>query len=180
MVFYYPIPAGATVICKYCGARLREHLDDDSGWRGCLPGEGNKEGDMEMEATAHPVWLVSAERRTGVDRRGGGGEALHNGNGHQERRWTPPMVPRLSLAPIAAGPRAAVYMVTPGARLSGQTGQAARVFQLIAGQPEAGKTAAELRKELKLKAKSLESVLYRLKLAGLIRAYNLSDVRQGV
>jgi hypothetical protein len=143
---------------------------------------------------AHPVFLVSTNRRQG-DRRGAGQRMIetpvfdlplasqldHTGgseNGDQggvglmER----PQV-RSQPATLAAGPRAATYVAVPGARLGGQTGQAAKVFGLIATAGQSGRTSAELRKDLKLKAKSLESVLYRLRLAGLIKAYDAREVR---
>lgn len=78
---------------------------------------------------------------------------------------------------LVAGPRAGVYLVTPGARMDGQTGQAAKVFDAIRAAGANGKTSGELREELQLKPKSLESVLYRLRLAGLIRAYDIRDIR---
>jgi hypothetical protein len=88
--------------------------------------------------------------------------------------------PRFALPghrPLVAGPRAAVYLVVPGAQLNGQTGQAALVFATIERAGSHGKTKQELREELELKDKSVESVLYRLRLQGAIQAFNAIDVR---
>lgn len=170
MGFYYPIPAGALVTCMGCDALLIGHFDERGGWRGCPTGE-------HEEIAGHSVFLVSTnrrtgERRSGADRRGNVAEVAAS-----TVRMTVPSVPVRSqlptFAPLAAGPRGAVYMAAPGASLRGQAGQMVKVFNCIAESAQ-GKTMAELKKELRLKQKSLESVLYRLKLQGLIQAYPMS------
>lgn len=187
MTYYYPIPAGATVTCKFCQARISDHLNEMGDWKGC-PDVGG--GEAEPVPVGYPIWIVTVERRSGERRSGrdrrNGMEALvegTDGEGVASVMAVPPVFPRPHPAapvPLVAGPRQAVYVAAPGARIAGNSkGQPAAVFQAIAKAGTAGKTGAELRKELKLKAKSLESVLYRLKLTGAIRAFNLADVRQG-
>jgi hypothetical protein len=168
MTFYYPIPAGAAVTCMHCGGLLSQHLDERGGWRGCVIGSEAVEGGV-------PVFLVTDRRRGGEDRRSVLAEFAGGGNGHgevvvtQARQSSPPI--------LVAGPRAAVYVAAPGTRVIGQTGLTAKVLEAIVRAGAAGKSGAELRKELKIKPKSLESILYRLRLARTIRSHNAVDVR---
>lgn len=170
MGFYYPIPAGATVTCMHCGGLLGKHLDERGGWRGCVVQEEVVEG-------AFPVFLVTDRRRM-EDRRSVAAEYARgsagsvDGNGHGELRAVSMMAPTM-----VAGPRAAVYVAVPGTRLSGQTGLTAKVLEAIIKAGGTGKSGAELRKELRIKPKSLESILYRLRLAKTIRSHNAMDVR---
>ena len=168
MPFYYPIPAGAAVTCMHCGGLLIRHLDEHGGWRGCVIGGEEQEG-------AVPVFSVT-NRRKREDRRevvpeyagmvdGGGVQAVQ----HAGAGTMPP--------PLVAGPRAAVYVAMPGVRVIGQSGLTAKVLDAIIKAGASGKSGAELRKELKIKPKSLESILYRLRLAHRIRSANAADVR---
>jgi hypothetical protein len=84
----------------------------------------------------------------------------------------------VAMAPrtLVAGPRRAVYLAAEGARVVGTT-QVAKVFHAIEQAGPLGKTSDELRQQLDLKPKSLESVLYRLRLAECIRSYDAGDIR---
>lgn len=181
--FYYPIPAGAAVVCKNCGVLLKNHLDERGGWRGC-PVDNAKEFSFE-DASAHPVWLVSTGRRRGVDHRLVPDRRM-NGNGMGTdasevlvlEAVTQPL-PQAQTEPAAyvAGPRAAVYLAKPNTKVTGLGGQALHVMEALQKAGAAGRTAKELRDSLKITPKSLESVLYRLRLRNLIQAVRAEDAR---
>ena len=170
--FYYPIPAGAAVACMHCGGLLSQHLDGQGGWRGCVLDS------KEVVDGAVAVFLVT-DRRKMEDRRTVVPEFVGEVDGNGHAQVAAPSAPRPHPPTMVAGPRAAAYVAAPGARVVGQTGLTAKVLDAIIRAGAVGKTGAELRKELKIKPKSLESILYRLRLAKTIRSHNAAEVRQG-